>query len=658
MCGIGGIVRREQRPVDPALLARMASALRHRGPDGWGLWTNGRAGLAHRRLSIIDLKTGAQPLTNEDGTVVVTFNGEIYNYKELRPELEARGHRFHTQSDTECLVHGYEEWGEAMLDRLNGQFAFGIWDGRDDSLFLARDRYGVRPLFYTVQDGDLYFASEAKAIFATGEVASAVDPRGLEEVFTFWAARGARTVFQGVHQLEPGGWARWRSGTVRTRRWFIPDFTEAKHEPADAIEALGELMGSSVAFRMRADVPVGGYLSGGLDSSITCTLAAERSPFDLRTFSVTFDDPQMDESEHQLVVAKALGSRHAIQAIRHTEIGDVFPEVVRHAETPFVRTAPAPMYLLAKLTREQGIKVVLTGEGADEDFLGYDLFKETAIREFCLRRPQSTVRPRLFDRLYPYLGHGGQGGEMWRKFFLDAGPRSDPLFSHLPRFLLTSRIRDFFGPALKASSGGDVLDELRGDLPAGFAGWSATARAAWIEFNTLLAGYLLSTQGDRMGMAHGIEGRYPFLDHRVVAFATALPSSSKLLGLKEKNILKRWARDVVPPEVTRRHKQPYRAPDVAAFFGAHEPEYVGDMLGREAVGRAGLFEPAAVEGLVKRCRAGRATNFRESQALVGILSAQLWHYAFLQSPQRVAPLELGTADVLGGTAGGVTAGTP
>jgi len=455
-------------------------------------------------------------------------------------------------------------------------------------------------------------------------------------------------VFRGVNQIEPGTYALWRDGALRVTRYYELDYPEVSAEPADALERLDELMRTGVALRMRADVPVGGYLSGGLDSSITCALAAALSPYELRTFSVTFDDPRFDESEYQRLVAADVKSVHALQPIRQSETGDVFPEVVRHAETPLVRTAPAPMYLLSRLTRDRGIKVVLTGEGSDELFLGYDLYKETVVRLFCLRQPASTWRPRLFDRLYPYLAREGQGGgELWRRFFLDAGPTSDPLFSHLPRFGLTSRIKDAYSPETRAALGGtDVVAELRDSLPAAFAGWSALNRAAYLEMTTLLSGYLLSSQGDRMGLAHSIEGRFPFLDHRLFEFAAALPTRSKLRGLREKDVLRRWAKGIVPARVQSRPKQPYRAPDVPAFFHAAQPDYVDEMLGEDAIRRTGLFDTGGVSGLVRRCRAGRATGFRENQTLVGVLSTQLWHREFFERRDVPASLPLEGADVV------------
>jgi asparagine synthase (glutamine-hydrolysing) len=647
MCGIAGIVRRFPTGVSVKTLGKMAAAIRHRGPDGYGFYIGQRVGFAHVRLSIVDLAGGAQPLTNEDGQIVVTYNGEIYNHPELRRELEARGHVFRTRSDTEILAHGYEEWGVDMLQRLNGQFAFAIYDRRSEVVFIARDRFGVRPLFYAQPNGAFYFGSEIKAILASGEVDAAMDRRGLDEVFTFWGVRPPRTAFAGIASLEPGTYGLLKDGALWLRRYYELDYPEAREEPADVIEKLDELMLRSVGMRLRADVPVGAYVSGGLDSSITASLASSASPHTLRSFSITFDDPQFDESEFQREVAEDVGSIHAITAIKRDSIAATFGDVLWHTETPLLRTAPVPMYHLAKLTRERGIKVVLTGEGADELFLGYDLFKEDSIRRFCLRRPASAGRQRLLDRLYPELVGRGRGGEFWRHFFLEAGAPSDPLFSHLPRFLLSARIKDFYTPEFKAGMGGvDVLGELRGSLPVRFFGWSPLNKAAYLEMTTLLSPYLLSSQGDRMAMAHGVEGRFPFLDHHLYEFASALPTGSRLRGLREKEILRRWASRILPHRIKERRKQPYRAPDVPSFFERGSPAWVAEALNPDALRRVGVFSPTAVAGLTRRCGAGFATGFRESQALVGILSTQLWHRQFIETGVSVQPLAANGADVV------------
>jgi asparagine synthase (glutamine-hydrolysing) len=647
MCGIAGIVRRHPTGVSVESLGKMAASIRHRGPDGYGFYVGQRVGFAHVRLSIVDIAGGAQPLTNEDGQVVVTYNGEIYNHPELRRELEERGHVFMTRCDTEVLVHGYEEWGVNLLERLNGQFAFAIHDRNTDTVLIARDRFGVRPLFYAQRKGTLYFGSEIKAILATGEVEAALDRRGLDETFTFWAPRPPRTAFAGIASLEPGTYGILKDGALWLRRYYELDYPESGEEPVDVIEQLDELMLRSVGMRMRADVAVGAYVSGGLDSSITASLAASASPQTLRTFSITFDDPRFDESDHQREVAGNVGSIHSIAAITHDNIAASFPEVLWHTETPLVRTAPVPMYHLAKLTKDSGIKVVLTGEGADELFLGYDLFKEVSVRRFCLRQPASLGRQRLLDRLYPELMSQGRGGEFWRRFFLQAGSPSDPLFSHIPRFMLSARAREFYAPEFKSGLGEiDVLGELRASLPARYFGWSSLNQAAYLEMTTLLSPYLLSSQGDRMSMAHGVEGRFPFLDHRLFEFAAALPTGSRLRGLREKEILRRWASRILPPRIKERRKQPYRAPDSPSFFGPNAPEWVGDHLTADSLRRVGVFSPTSVDGLVRRCRSGLATGFRENQAIVGVLSTQLLHHQFIERNPTPAPLPVRGASVM------------
>ena len=647
MCGIAGIATQHAGSIAIEKLARMAAAIRHRGPDGYGFYTGLHVGFAHVRLSIVDVAGGAQPLTNEDGQIVITYNGEVYNHVELRRQLESCGHVFRTRSDTEVLVHAYEEWGAEMLSRLNGQFAFAISDSRDQSVFIARDRFGVRPLFFTEQRGSLYFASELKAILASGDVKAVADSQALDEVFTFWAMRPPRSGLKGIQALEPGTYGVWRDGRLRLHRYYELDFPERDFEPHDAIERLDELMRMGVDLRMRADVPVGAYLSGGLDSSITATLAAAASPHTLRSFSITFDDPRFDESAYQRDVAREIGSMHSIASMGSNAIAESFPDVIWHAETPLTRTAAAPMFHLARLTKNAGIKVVLTGEGADELFLGYDLFKEVSVRRFCLRRPDSAARPRLFDRLYPYLLDGGSGGEFWRRFFLEAGTPGDPVFSHLPRFRLTSWIKQFYSADFAAGlSGIDVVEEVRQSLPTRFFGWSPLNQAAYLEMTLLLSPYLLSSQGDRMAMAHGVEGRFPFLDHRLFEFAAALPTGSRLRGLKEKEILRRWARRILPDRVSSRGKQPYRAPDAPSFFGPNAPEYIADALSRASLQENGVFSPTAVAGLVRRCQSGRATGVRENQALVAVLSTQLWHDRFVARPAYPRMLDIGAADVV------------
>jgi asparagine synthase (glutamine-hydrolysing) len=607
VCGIAGIVRaRPEAPVDEAALRRMGRALRHRGPDGWGLALDAGAGLVATRLAMVGVEDGWQPMRGDQSVLV--YNGEVYGHREL-----GRGMDLRTRADTEVVLRLLERDGPiAALRRCNGEFALAWWEPAQRRLTLARDRFGVRPLLYAqLEDGSLVFGSEARALFASGAVAPVADLDGLDEVFTLWGARAPRTVFAGVRAVAPGGLVVWQDGRiVDDGSWWEPDL--ALSGPEGDLEAL---LRDAVRIRLQADVPVGAYLSGGLDSSLVTALAAQERP-DLRTFSVAFDDPRYDERPHQRAVADALGTEHHVLHVTPGDVADGFEDVVEHAETPLVRTAPAPLYALARATRALGITAVLTGEGADELFWGYDLYKEVA-----LRRAGDGAG---LDALYPQLG-GARRGDAWRRAFLDAGPADDPLFSHQPRANATGAVRGLYRAEVAAAAG-DPLERLRAELPPAFAAWGDLERAQWLELRTLLEPYLLSAQADRVAMAHGVEGRFPFLDHRVFAHAAALPPERKLDGMRDKVALRELAAWLLPPAIAERRKQPYRAPEVAPFFaGATSPAWVDERLSAADIDAAGVFDPVRVEALLRRCRAGRATGPREAMALVAVLSTQIWH---------------------------------
>jgi asparagine synthase (glutamine-hydrolysing) len=645
MCGIAGIVRADlEAPVPLDALRRMAGALRHRGPDGWGMARTPGAGLVSTRLAIFDVPGGWQPMRGERGSLLV-YNGEVYNHPELRAQL---GSELATTSDTEVVLRLLERDGLRALDRLNGQFAFAWWEPAARRLTLVRDRFGVRPLHWAVlPDGGIVFGSEAKALFASGEVVAEPDLAGIDETFTLWGPRAPRSAFRGVAQLPPGGLLVWEDGAIVARRtWWEPDYDPdvfaaraAGTAPAARVatagvpnaEELPDLLTDAVRLRLRADVPVGTYLSGGLDSSLITALAQQASDHELRTFSVAFHDARYDERAFQQQVAQALGTRHHVVEIGPREIADGFRDAVAHAETPLIRTAPVPLMLLARATREHGITVVATGEGADELYWGYDLFKETAVRELHTCDPERATA--LLDQLYPYLDVPAERrGPAWARSFFEAGSADDPLFSHQPRIAATGIVRAFYRPEVAhalASNGGDPLARLRADLPPAFGRWSALERAAYLELTTLLAPNLLAAQGDRVAMAHGVEGRFPFLDHRVFEHSVRLPPERKLgPGLCEKAELRALAARLLPAEVAARTKQPYRAPEVAPFFGDQAPGWVEERLEARALDDVGLFDPVRVEGLLRRCRTGKASGFREGMALVGILSTQVWHERF------------------------------
>ncbi|MCE5280571.1 MAG: asparagine synthase (glutamine-hydrolyzing), partial [Deltaproteobacteria bacterium] len=404
MCGIAGIIDHSTPTEKEHLLRRMLGLIRHRGPDAFGIYLNDRVGLGSARLSILDLAGGDQPIHNEDKTVWIVYNGEVFNYPDLREELERAGHRFYTKTDTEILVHLYEDMGPELLSKLNGQFAFALWDCREQVLMLARDRMGIRPLFYHFENGRLLFGSEIKTIFADRSVTRELNVQTLSDIFTCWSPLGDATAFKGIRQLLPGHCALYRNGRLETRPYWKLSFSGDGHgeRPFESYrEELSALLHDATKIRLRADVPVGAYLSGGLDSTYVTALVKKHFNNRLRTFSVSFSDERFDEAPFQLKAVDALQTDHRMIRCTDKDIGETLPKVVWHTEVPMTRTAPVPLYMLSGLVRENNFKVVLTGEGSDEIFAGYDIFKEDRVRRFWAREPESALRPLLLRRLYP-----------------------------------------------------------------------------------------------------------------------------------------------------------------------------------------------------------------------------------------------------------------
>jgi len=626
----------------------MIGQLRHRGPDGDGFFCDDQAGLAHARLSIIDLAGGRQPIHNEDRTVWVSFNGEIFNYLELRAVLERQGHHFYTHSDTEVIVHLYEQHGDAFVQHLNGQFAIALWDQPRRRLVLARDRTGIRPLFYTRNRDRLLFASEIKALFAHAEVPRRLNLEALAQVFTYWSPLAPATVFDGVSALPPGHLLVAEGGRLQVRcywDWAFPPPPVPADRPAEEYaEELRALLIDAVRLQLRSDVPVGAYLSGGLDSSVVTSIIRNFTDVPLRTFSVTFDDAEFDESAFQDELVGYLGTRHTALRVGTHDIGSAFPQVIWHTETPIVRTAPAPLMLLSARVRDEGYKVVLTGEGADEVFGGYDLFKEAKIRRFWARQPASKIRPRILERLYPYLKHSPASNRAFSERFFRQGleHKDRAFFAHIPRWTTTRRIAQFFSPEVqRATAALDPYAAILRTLPPDIERWVPLGRDQYVEAHTLMSGYLLCSQGDRVAMANSVEGRFPFLDHRLIEFANRLPPRYKLMGLTEKYLLKKAVTGLLPESVRTRTKQPYRAPDSQSFFrDGVAADYVGELLGERRLREAGYFDPRAVAKLVEKCRAGRAIGFADNMAFVGILSTMLVDEQFIRPaalPATVRP---------------------
>jgi asparagine synthase (glutamine-hydrolysing) len=636
MCGIAGILNSDGRPADCSPLERMVSVIAYRGPDDSDIYLDGELGLGHCRLSIIDLAGGHQPMRSADGDLTITFNGEIFNFVELRERLEQQGHKFLTRSDTEVILHLYRQYGTDCVNHMNGQWAFAIWDAPLKRLFLSRDRLGVRPLFYTWAGRDFVFGSEVKVLLAHPDIEAKLNYGALHQVFTFWFTIAPSTMFVGIEQLPSGHSLIVENGHAKLLRYWTLDFgdedrgaEESDKQEASLVDELSALLLDATRIRLRADVTVGAYLSGGLDSSIIAALARQCIGSSLHTFSIAFDEPDLDESKYQLEVAQSLGTEHSMVRCSAREIGTVFPDVVWHMETPVVRTAPAPMYMLSRFVHGMGFKVVLTGEGADEFWGGYDIFKEAKIRAYIAAQPESKRRPLLLKKLYPYLeGLQRQSPAYLQTFFrASLGQTSHPLFSHIPRWELTQRSQMLFSDEVRSNRNKDNLwSPVTDTLPQGFDHWTSFRRAQYLEAAFLLPDYLLSSQGDRVAMAHSLEGRYPFLDYRLVEFSTRVPSRLKMKVLNEKYLLKRAFGKQVPKSVLNRPKQPYRAPQSSSFFdpvtGKPSTDYVADMMSSERLRDFGIFNVSSVQKLIDKAKAGNAVSFLDNAALVGVLSTQ------------------------------------
>ncbi len=649
----------------------MMGMLTHRGPDEAGLLLSQGLALGHLRLSIVDLWSGQQPMSSHDEKFWVVFNGEIFNYPELRNELESKGHIFRTRSDTEVLINGYREWGIEALHRFNGQWAFCLWDRAENSFLLARDRWGVRPLFYApLADGrTLAFASELKALLADERVSRAWCPEALRDVFVCWVSESSRTPLRSIHQLPAGHCMTVRAGEFQVRQWwsldYAPDHVEWDRPVEEWCESLRHTLQQACEIRMRADVPVGAYLSGGLDSSVIAFLLRQSHP-GMQTFSMTFADPGYDESPFQELMASRLGTRHTAVRITRQSIAEHFERVIWHTETPLYRTAAAPMMRLSEEVRSSSIKVVLTGEGADELLGGYDQFKEDKIRRFWACRPDSAWRKRLLERVANTVPRtNSRSRAFWYAFYgqgLDQTER--PGFSHHLRWRNGLSLLPLLSPGSGQSGtdgtgapllSHDWIAEIEGTVPSGFNQWSPLSKAQYWETRQLLSGYLLSSQGDRMSMAHSVEGRYPFLDVRLYELARRMPPALKLRALTEKFILRKAFATDLPAEITRRRKNPYRAPDALALYHGPLKERLLDSLSASGVKRRGLFDEMAIEKLLVRVSSDNEVSARDNMALVLAYSSHLFHDLFVEGcihPGKLPPvrshvdLRVASAEVL------------
>ncbi|NND10230.1 MAG: asparagine synthase (glutamine-hydrolyzing) [Flavobacteriaceae bacterium] len=637
MCGIAGFFQfNEDLGTKKHTLRKMLTRIRHRGPDQSGVYLSEKVGLGSVRLSIIDLSTGTMPLSNSDETQWVVFNGEIFNYIELREELIEKGHTFNTTSDTEVIVHLYEEYGVDFLEKLNGQFAIAIWDKNKQELFLARDRVGIRPLYYTEVGKSFVFGSEIKAITEFPGVEPTISAKALSEYYTFWTALSPNTAFEGIFEVPPGSYMTINSeGHEVKTYWELPISKPGEYKYSDinaAAEEFERIFEDSVKLRLRADVQVAAYLSGGIDSSITTSFIKGLMPENLRTFSIGFTEKDYDESSFQNIAAEYFQTDHSSVMCGPQDISENFKDVIWHSEAPLLRTAPTPMSLLAKSVKDANIKVVITGEGADELLGGYNIFKETKIRRFWAKDPKSKYRPLLLKKLYPYLPQMSKAtGNMLKMFFgYRLNETNSPVYSHLLRWNNTSRIKNYLSAEnRKQINGHDPIGDFEKKLEPKLNGHDYLTKAQWIELNIFMSGYLLSSQGDRMGMANSIEGRYPFLDHRVIEFCMSLAPDLKLNGLNEKYLLKKMMKGRLPEQILNRPKQAYRAPIRSTFISDDLPEYLKNMLSEEKIKEFGIFNPEHVSQLLNKMRTKKQVSEIDNMAVTAILSTQTLHDLFI-----------------------------
>jgi asparagine synthase (glutamine-hydrolysing) len=609
MCGICGIAT-TRGAVDPGRVAAMSATLVQRGPDSDGTFVDSPVGLAARRLAIIDLATGDQPISNEDGRVTVVQNGEIYNYRELRHDLERAGHRFSTNGDTEVLVHLYEEHGERFADRLRGMFAVALWDSRRGRLVLARDRYGIKPLYYREADGELAFASELRAI-PRGEI----DLDALDAFLAFNSVPGPLTIFREVRKLQPGHVLTWEDGRTDLLRYARPapvpaDEVRGDDDEAELVEELRARLRDSVRAHLVSDVPVGVLLSGGIDSSVLAALAAEEVSEPLRTFSIGFEERSFDELADARLVAERYGTDHHELMLR-PDAALLLPALADAFDEPFADSSALPTYLVSQLAAGE-VKVALSGEGGDELFGGYytyaaDLLAERAgwtariLRPFVERLPSSSAKA-SFDykakrfvraaHLPPLERHHG-----WKEIY-SADARAE----------LTGRRGGF-----------DPVDLLRARFEE-TAGAELLARLQDVDLGTYLVDDLL-VKTDRASMAHSLEARVPFLDPVVTNFALALPGKHKVRGLRKKVLLRKAAEPLVPSELLRRRKRGFSIPAAAWLRGELEP-FARETLSPETLRRQGFLRPEAVTRLIDDHVSGREDLSRQ---LWGLLAFTLWH---------------------------------
>jgi asparagine synthase (glutamine-hydrolysing) len=602
-----------------ALVHRMCDAIRHRGPDDEGIHVEPGVGLGMRRLSIIDLAGGRQPIHNEQHTVWVVFNGEIYNYRELRAELEALGHAFYTASDTEAIVHAYEQWGEDAFRRLRGMFGIALWDQPRRTLLLARDRAGIKPLHYTERGGRLYFASEIKSLLAGGAIEPRLDVDALDHYLAFLYAPRDRSMFEGVQKLPPGHLLRWRNGRTEVRQyWSIPATESFAGTEADAVDALRAVLADAVQSHLVSDVPLGAFLSGGVDSSAVVGFMARAASRPVKTFSIGFDEPEFDELEHARTIAKHFGTDHHEFVVRPDGLS-ILEQLVWHFDEPFADSSAIPTWYVSEVARRH-VTVVLSGDGGDELFGGYDRYlPHPRVRQFD--RLPLPGRRRLAAAAWPLLPHGARGKNFLRHVARDdQGRYLDSIAFFQPDERLALYTPD---TRARLAAGAEATLARHFDR---FGRLPLHGRMMRFDFETYLPEDVL-TKVDRMSMAHSLESRVPLLDNEVIEFAATLPSAFKIRDGRRKHVLKEALRPLLPAGILDRRKQGFGVP-LATWFRGGLSGLFGDVLGSSRARQRGYFEPAFVDRLVREHQAGARDH---SARLWQLLVFELWHREYLDA---------------------------
>ena len=628
MCGITGFVRNDGKPVDEALLARMNEAIRHRGPDEDGFYVNGSVGMAMRRLAIIDLKGGQQPIHNQDRTAWIVFNGEIYNYLELRQKLEKLGHTFYTNSDTEAIVHAYDQYGADCPKHLRGMFAFAIWNERDQELFLARDRVGKKPLLYAhVDGGHLIFGSEFSGLLLHPDVSRDIEPEALDYYLSYMCIPAPLTAYRAIRKLSPGHWLRWRKGEVVTERYWQPDFTKKLDiGEEEAGERTVEILREATRVRLMSEVPLGAFLSGGIDSSAVVALMAQESSERVKTFSIGFDEQDFSELHHARRIAEHVGADHHEFIVRPDAV-EVLPMLVEHYGEPYADSSAVPTYYVAKETRKH-VTVALNGDGGDESFAGYERYIAMGLTE-KYRRVPSFLRESVIKETVNLIPTSPTKRSMARsvKRLLDgvSRPRVDR-YAYWVSVFNDDTKKPLYSDGFRAQT---QLADPTGVLET----WFKRANGIGIVDAMLLTDQMtylpndLLVKVDIATMAVSLEARSPFLDHHVIEFAASLPEKLKLRRLTTKYLLKKVLRKLLPSENLDRRKMGFGVPIGHWFRGKMQP-FLREVILSDKALRRGMFKPETVRQLVELHTRGERDY---SHQLWTLLMLELWFNRFIDS---------------------------